>query len=350
MKFHELLHLRYQQENDGDGSDLGAPSADGAEPDTSTDDMDSLIDSVVGDEPEADADAVGDLGEEPAPTEEGEEGEEPATAEEGTEPTEEEDQAFSDELRQNGKEKTANRFDKLRGQLSESKEQIAQLTASNEQFNILKSELFDRGGMSIEGLGAYTNLCEDIKNGDITEESIQYVRNMATMLQQKFGIDFSTVTPYDRHPDIKEAFDRLELTKEQADEMVNLREQKSAQDIQSQKAQSEQQEREAFDTAKNEAIGSITEKSNALKKSDPDFDAISKMIGTQLQDFANNNPPSQWASQFDMLYATASTAMKSAVDKRKSTTDTNVLSGAGTSVDNDKPEMDLDNFVDQLLD
>lgn len=193
-------------------------------------------------------------------------------------------------------------------QLNETREQTEKLTGRINTFE----EIIQDSGATPEVLAGHFNYIKAITSGDL-ESALAFIEGERQAIARHMGKPLEGVDLLSDHPDLRQRVDSMELDEKTALELANAR--RMQDDHKRQQSANEQQlqsrrEAEAFQAARNEALGSIegwiAEQSKSMLPTD--WEAVEGAIAEYLQADTTKAvlakiPPSLWLDHIKQHYA-----------------------------------------------
>jgi hypothetical protein len=263
--------------------------------------------------------------------------------------TPEDHDKFKADLIADGKEKTAQRFDKLLTDNSTLKKQVTELTQKAERHDMLSSEIFERGGIEPDNLPHLVDFFAEFGAGQLSEKSVQFLKEINRTVESRLGVQVTDIDVFSNHADLQDRINSLELTEQDAREMVKHREQSNYQDSIRNHQRSQQAQQDQHQAKVQSSTQSIEQLRSQYKANDPDWAAKEKMIVQRIESRFPTIDPAQWPQAFQHIYEDVSEGIRTASVKDKLNRDTNTLTNNGINGGNPSVDINEDNYVDQFF-
>ena len=256
---------------------------------------------------------------------------------------------FKADLIADGKEKTAQRFDKLLTDNKELVQKNEELVEKSQRLELLNSEIFDRAGIEPDNLPHICDFFAEFGAGNLSEKSINLLREINRTVEARHGAQVTDIDIFSNHPDLKTRVENLELSEQDAREQLRYREQNSYRDTVTAQQNQQRAAEEQHKVKVSSSMDSIEKLRQQYQTSDPDWEAKEKLIVSRIEQRFPEIDPSQWVSAFQNIYEDVTEGIRTASAQFKQNRDTNTLTNNGISNVSDSVELTEDNYVDQFF-
>lgn len=212
--------------------------------------------------------------------------------------------ATPDELNQEGREKTKERFEKL---VAFNKEKDVALEQMQTQIGGFQ-EVIKSSGASAEEFGQLIEYSSLVKSGDPVnlQRALNILDSNRNAIAVQLGIDLPGADLLSEHPDLQKMIDNMEITRTGALEILKARTQSKQQEKQNLNVQQQEQQANDYQAAIKSAETELNLLDQHYQTNDPDYAFKRQLIHQQIPQIAQTYPPHQWKIQVQMLHQTIS--------------------------------------------
>lgn len=209
---------------------------------------------------------------------------------------------------------TKERFEKLRDIYKETKGELDTLRSENESYKQSFNELRNLGftdEAAAEDLINFASYRNVIANGD-AEQFKQIIEQQIQQFEELHGKRVSvSASIIDTYKDIREKVDALELDPDDALEIARARRARERLSREQETVNIQTQNAQQQEIVLNKAIDEVSRFDEAMKRSDPDFNAIKEKLKPFLPRIAKEYPPEKWLSTIQLQYETIKQSFES---------------------------------------